>query len=271
MADDTNPKVLTERIDRTWLITINRPQQMNCVDGETAAALESAWLHFRDDDELYVAVLTGTGDVSFCSGADLKATDTLGPARDASLSEQRRFITDGKGYMGYTRATDIYKPVICAINGYAFAGGLELACLGDLRIASENAEFWVACRRWNVPLVDGGTQRLPRIVGMGHAMDLILRARRIDAAEAYRMGLANEVVARGRALERSLEIAHEIAAYPQAALRTDKQAALMGSGRPLDEGLRIECEVGQTALASRDLPEGLAAFAEKRAGNFVND
>ncbi len=271
MPESAASKVLTEKIDRTLLITINRPDQMNCVDGETATALEAAWLRFRDDDELYVAVLTGAGDTSFCSGADLKAAHTLGPAADASLSERRRFISHGSGYMGYTRGTDIYKPIICAVNGYAFAGGLELACLGDMRVASENAEFWVACRRWNVPLVDGGTQRLPRIVGMGHAMDLILRARRIDSAEAYRMGLANDIVARGSAVERSLDIAREMAAYPQAALRTDKQATLMGSGRPLAEGLRIECEVGQSAMASRDLAEGLAAFAEKRPGNFVND
>ena len=271
MADNKSPKVLTEAVDRTWIITINRASKMNCVDGETAAALEQAWLRFRDDDELYVAILTGAGDESFCSGADLKATQTLGPGAGASVAEYRRFVTHGSGYMGYTRGTDIYKPIICAVNGYAFAGGLKLACLGDLRIASENAEFWVACRRWNVPLVDGGTQRLPRIVGMGHAMDLILRARRIDAAEAHRIGLANEVVAPGNALERSLEIAGELAAYPQAAMRTDKQAAMMGSGRTLEEGLRIECEVGQSAMMSRDLAEGLAAFAEQRPGNFVND
>ena len=194
MADNKSPKVLTEAVDRTWIITINRASKMNCVDGETAAALEQAWLRFRDDDELYVAILTGAGDESFCSGADLKAAQTLGPSAGASVAEHRRFVTHGSGYMGYTRGTDIYKPIICAVNGYAFAGGLELACLGDLRIASENAEFWVACRRWNVPLVDGGTQRLPRIVGMGHAMDLILRARRIDAAEAHRIGLANGVL-----------------------------------------------------------------------------
>ena len=268
---DRSDKVATERHGRTWVITINRPEQMNCVDGETAAALKEAWLEFRDNDELYVAVLTGAGNRSFCSGADLKALETLGPPADASLHRRRRFITDGPGYMGYSRQTDIYKPVICAVNGYAFAGGLELACLGDLRVASENAEFWVACRRWNVPLVDGGTQRLPRIVGMGWAMDLIVRGRRIDATEAMRIGLANEVVGRGKALERALEIAEEVAAFPQGALRTDKQAALMGWGRPLAEGLRIECEVGQTALASSDIEEGVRAFVEKRRGNFSND
>jgi len=264
-------KVLTERRDHTWIVTLNRPEQMNCVDGETAALLEAAWKRFRDDDDLYVAILTGAGDTAFCSGADLKNLASLGPGVGASRYARRRFITDGSGYMGYTRQTDIFKPILCAVNGYAFAGGLELACLGDLRIASENAEFWVACRRWNVPLVDGGTQRLPRLIGMGWAMELIVLGKRIDAREAYRIGLANEVVPRGQALARALELAQEICAYPQGAIRTDKEAALRGYGRPLEEGLRIECEVGQTVLGSHDNFEGPAAFAQKRPAKFAQD
>jgi len=212
-------KVLTERRDHIWIITINRPEQMNCVDGETAGLLEQAWKTFRDDDDLYVAILTGAGDTAFCAGA----------------------------------------------------GGLELSCLGDMRIASDNAEFWVACRRWNVPLVDGGTQRLPRIIGMGWAMELIVLGKRIDAREAYRIGLANEVVPRGQALARAIEVAEQICAYPQGAIRTDKEAALRGYGRPLEEGLRIECEVGQTVLGSHDNFEGPAAFAEKRPPKFTQD
>jgi len=264
-------KVLTERREHIWIITINRADQMNCVDGETAVLLEQAWKRFRDDDELYVAILTGAGDTSFCSGADLKNMTTLGPGPGSSLHARRRFVTSGPGYMGYSRQTDIFKPILCAVNGYAFAGGLELACLGDMRIASENAEFWVACRRWNVPLVDGGTQRLPRIIGMGWAMELIVLGKRIDAREAYRMGLANEVVPRGQALSRSIEVAQQICAYPQGAIRTDKEAALRGFGRPLEEGLRIECEVGQTAIFSSDTIEGPLAFAQKRAGKFTNE
>lgn len=262
-------KVLTERRDHIWIITINRPEQMNCVDGDTAALLEQAWKTFRDDDELYVAILTGAGDTAFCSGADLKNLPSLGPG--ASRHQRRHFITSGPGYMGYSRQTDIFKPILCAVNGYAFAGGLELACLGDLRVASENAEFWVACRRWNVPLVDGGTQRLPRIVGMGWAMELIVLGKRIDAQEAYRIGLANEVVSRGQALSRAIELAEQICAYPQGAIRTDKEAALRGFGRPLEEGLRIECEVGQTVIGSHDTFEGPAAFAERRAPKFAQD
>lgn len=264
-------KVLTERRNHIWIITINRPEVMNCIDGETADLLEHAWKTFRDDDELYVAILTGSGNTAFCTGADLKNIGSLGPKRSTSLHTRRRFITDGPGYIGYTRQTDIYKPILCAVNGYAFAGGLELACLGDLRIASDNAEFWVACRRWNVPLVDGGTQRLPRIIGMGWAMELIILGKRIDAREAHRIGLANEVVAPGQALTRALEMAEQICAFPQGAIRTDKEAALRGFGRPLEEGLRIECEVGQTALASIDTKEGPAAFAEKRKAKFTND
>jgi len=264
-------KVLTERRDHIWIITINRPEQMNCVDGETAALLEQAWTTFRDDDELYVAILTGAGDTAFCSGADLKNLPSLGPGPGASRHRQRRFITSGPGYMGYSRQTDVFKPILCAVNGYAFAGGLELACLGDMRVASENAEFWVACRRWNVPLIDGGTQRLPRIIGMGWAMELIILGKRIDAREAYRIGLANEVVPRGQALPRAIELAEQICAYPQGAIRTDKEAALRGFGRPLEEGLRIECEVGQTVLGSHDTFEGPAAFAEKRTPKFAQD
>jgi len=264
-------KVITERRGHIWIVTINRPEQMNCVDGETAQMLEKAWKTFRDDDDLFVAVLTGAGDAAFCAGADLKNLASLGPPAHASAHQRRRFITNGPGYMGYTRQTDIFKPIICAVNGYAFAGGLELACLGDIRVASENAEFWVACRRWNVPLLDGGTQRLPRIVGMGWAMELIVLGKRIDAREAYRIGLANEVVPRGRALERALELAEQICAYPQGAIRTDKQAALMGFGRPLEEGLRIECEVGQTALQTHDIQEGVESFVQKRPPSFRHD
>ncbi|MBZ0252691.1 MAG: crotonase/enoyl-CoA hydratase family protein [Candidatus Methylomirabilis sp.] len=264
-------KVLTERRGRTWLITLNRPEARNCVDGETAALLAEAWKTFRDDEDLFVAVLTGAGDVSFCAGADLKALHTLGPGPEATPHARRRFVTHGEGYMGYTRQVDIYKPILAAVNGYALAGGLELACLADIRIAAEHAEFGVACRRWNVPLLDGGTQRLPRILGMGRAMEMIVTGRFVKADEAHRIGLANEVVPRGKALERALELADTIARLPQGALRTDKQAALMGYGRPLEEGLRIEAEVGQGPVMRHDILEGARAFAEKRKGSFRQD
>lgn len=265
------PKVETAQDAHVWTIRINRPEQRNCVDGETARLLHDAWIRFRDDDDLYLAIVTGTGETSFCAGADLKALHTLGPGPDASRHARRRFVTDGPGYMGYTRQTDIYKPILAAINGYALAGGLELACLADIRIAEEHAQFGVACRRWNVPLLDGGTQRLPRIVGLGRAMELIITGRFIDAREAERIGLVNEIVPRGKALERAQVLAREICKLPQGALRTDKQAALQGFGRPLAEGLRIEAEVGQTVLDGFDIQEGARAFAERREPRFRQD
>ncbi len=262
------PKVITEKENHIFIITINRPEVRNCVDGETAELLSHAWKTFRDDDDLFVAILTGAGDEAFCAGADLKNLHTLGPKPSASAQARRRFITHGEGYMGYTRQTDIFKPILAAVNGYALAGGLELSCLADMRIAEEQAQFGVACRRWDVPLLDGGTQRLPRIIGMGWAMELILTGKFIDAKEAYRIGLANEIVPRGKSLSRAKEIARELCELPQTAMRTDKQAAVTGFNRTLEEGLRIEAEVGQDALSGKDILEGARAFAEKRKGKF---
>jgi len=264
-------KVLTEQKGHIFTITINRPEKRNCVDGETASLLEAAWKKFRDDDELWVAILTGKGDVSFCAGADLSNLTSLGPPLDSTPFKKRQFIAHGPGYMGYSRQVDIYKPIIAAINGYALAGGLELACLADIRIVEEHAEMGVACRRWNVPLLDGGTQRLPRILGMGRAMDLIITGKFINAAECHRIGLANEVVPKGGALKRATELAAHLCTLPQGAMRSDKQAAVMGYGRTLEEGLRIEAEVGQSVLGEFDIVEGSAAFVEKRKPGFKQD
>jgi len=270
MTQETS-KVVTEVIDRIFVITIARLEKRNCVDGETAALLSAAWKHFRDDEGLWVAILTGAGDQAFCAGADLTNPASLGPGLGASPSKVRQFIAHGEGFLGYTRQTDIYKPILCAINGHALAGGLELACLGDIRIVEEHAEMGVACRRFNVPLVDGGTQRLPRIVGMGRAMELILTGRFIKADEALRIGLANEVVSRGASRARAIELARQLCELPQGAMRTDKQAAVMGWGRPLEEGLRIEAELGQYAIRSRDMIEGALSFAQKRRPSFPQD
>jgi enoyl-CoA hydratase len=266
------PKVIVETRDHVFLLTINRPDKRNCVDGETAQLLHDAWIRFRDDDDLYVAVFGGAGDEAFCAGADLSALQTLGPPPDASPAERRRFVTSGPGYMGYTRQTDIFKPIVGAINGHALAGGLELMCLCDIRVVGAHAQMGVACRRWNVPLLDGGTQRLPRIVGLGRAMEMILTGRFVDAEEALCIGLANEVVPKGEAWARALQIAEALCALPQGAMRTDKQAAMMGWGRPLEEGLRIEAELGQWPLrAGEDIAEGARAFVEKRPPSFVQD
>ncbi|MBI4850305.1 MAG: enoyl-CoA hydratase/isomerase family protein [Acidobacteria bacterium] len=263
-------KILVTKKNHITTITINRPEQKNCIDQESAELLMEAWLDFRDDDEQFVAILTGAGD-TFCAGADLKNYVSQAKRIPWSKNKLRRFIYNGTGYMGYTRQTDIFKPIIGAINGGAFAGGLELACLADFRIASETSEFGVLCRRWNVPLVDGGTQRLPHIVGLGNAMELIIRGKRIEAKEAYRIGLVNEIVPASELMTRVYEIAEEICAFPQAAIRTDKQAVLNGLGTSLDEGLRIEAQLGQYALGSSDMEEGLRAFTEKRKPSFKQE
>lgn len=272
MTTPITPKVTTKvEHDRVLVITINRPEKRNAVDGETAALLSQAWKRFRDDDDLWVAVLTGAGSEAFSAGADLTNPASLGPPPGSRPSAVRRFVAHGEGYLGYTRQVDIFKPIVAAINGYALAGGLELACLADIRVVEEHAQLGVACRRFNVPLVDGGTQRLPRIVGMGRAMELILTGRFIDAQEALRIGLANEVVPRGASLGRALELSRALCELPQGAMRCDKQAAIEGWGRPLEEGLRIEAEAGQYALRSGDLLEGAGAFSEKRKPRFRQD
>jgi len=253
-------KVTTEIRGRTFVITIARAEKRNCVDGETADLLKRAWHRFRDDDELWVAILTGAGDVAFSAGADLSALQTLGPGFDVSLQKQRDFVLHGDGFLGHTRQIDIDKPILAAVNGFALAGGLELACLADIRVVEEHAEMGVACRRWGVPLADGGTQRLPRIVGLGRAMELILTGRSIGAEEALRIGLANEVVPKGKSLDRCIEIATRLCELPQTAMRTDKKAAMMGFGRPLDEGLRIEAELASWALRDPALVEGAKRF-----------
>lgn len=265
-------KVRIDVVDhRILTIRIDRPEVRNCVDGETAELLGSAWERFRDDPDLWVAILTGSGGKAFSAGADLGALETLGPGLDARPSTLRQFVSHGPGFLGNTRLTDIYKPIIAAVNGDALAGGLELACLADIRVVERHARFGVACRRFNVPLADGGTQRLPRIVGMGRAMELILTGRFIDAEEALRIGLANEVVAPGESFSRCLELGRKLCELPQGAMRTDKQAALMGWGRPLEEGLRIEAELALWAIRSSDIVEGATAFKQKRVPAFEQE
>lgn len=246
----SGPKVLTERHGRAFVVTINRPEVRNCVDGETAQGLFNAVETFRSDDRLDVLVLTGAGDISFCAGADLKNISTLASRPGARES----------GPMGISRITDLTKPSIAAVNGYCVAGGLELACWCDVRIAARNAQFGVLNRRWGVPLVDGGTQRLPRIVGLGNALYLIETGALIDADHALRIGLAQEVVAEGQAVARALEIAALLSTYPQLAMRRDRQAALEGLSLSLPDGLAHEAQVHRDTVGE-EMSERLRGFA----------
>jgi enoyl-CoA hydratase len=238
------------------IIRFNRPEVRNCIGPVTHRELVEAWTMFRDDDHACVAVITGTGDKSFSTGGDLKADWRNRPKETRDQGER-------PGILGPSRWTDIYKPIIAAVNGTAYAGGLEWACFADIRIAEEHASFGVTCRRWNIGLGDGGTQRLPRIIGMGRAMELIITGRVIDAEEALRIGLVNEIVPKGKSLERALELGNFIAGLPQPALRTDKEAAARGYGRPLNEGLRIEAECYRRSIGDPATAEGLRRFRER--------
>ncbi|MDA8193412.1 MAG: enoyl-CoA hydratase-related protein [Thermaerobacter sp.] len=240
-------------------IWLQRPQVHNAVNGETAQQLKAAWERFRDDDSGWVAILAGRGP-SFSAGADLKAIDSL---RRPDSAGDPDFNYRGTGYLGFTRMTDIFKPTIAAIHGHCVAGGLEMALWCDIRIAAANSRFGCLERRWNVPLIDGGTQRLPRVIGWGHAMDLMITGREIDAATALQWGLVSDVVEADTAYERARQWAEGIIANPQGALRTDKQAAARGWGLPLDEALRMEAQLGMTQLFGSEMDEGVKNFLSR--------
>ncbi len=247
-------EVRYERVGAAAVLTIDRPHRRNAVDGPTAARLLDGVESFEADEGARVLVLTGAGDVSFCAGADLKALDTYA---------ERLSLPDGP--MGFTRRTPT-KPTIAAIGGWCLAGGLELALWCDLRVASEGSTLGFPERRWGVPLIDGGTQRLPRIVGLGRALDLILSGRLVGAEEALAMGLVTEVVAAGAHLARALEMAEGLAAFPQQTMLADRRAALEGFGLPLADGLALEAQAGPAVFA--DAIAGAARFAggEGRGG-----
>jgi enoyl-CoA hydratase len=234
-----------ERRGSAALVTIDRPERHNAVDGETAVALLEAFERFCADDSAAVMVLTGAGGRAFCAGADLKAIETL----DADAPA---------GPMGFTRLASP-KPTIAAIDGHCLAGGLELALWCDLRVATPASTFGCVERRWGVPLIDGGTQRLPRVVGMGRALDLILTGRTIAADEALAIGLLTRVAE--DALESALALAEEIAAFPQDTVRSDRQGAVEGFGLPLSDGLALEARLGRERL--RTAVDGAARFSER--------
>jgi enoyl-CoA hydratase len=247
-------EVRYERVGAAAVLTIDRQHRRNAVDGPTAEALRYGLDAFEADEEARVLVVTGAGGVSFSAGADLKAIDTFASRLD-----------DPGGPLGFTRLTPS-KPAIAAIGGWCLAGGLELALWCDLRIAAEGSVLGLPERRWGVPLADGGTQRLPRIVGLGRALDLILTGRLVDAPEALAMGLVTEVVAPGTHLDRALAIAEGLAGFPQATMLADRRAAVEGIGTTLAEGLALEAQCGPAVYG--DAVAGAARFAagEGRSG-----
>lgn len=244
------------------VVTIARPEVRNAVDGPTAAELADAFRAFESDDSLLVAVLTGAGD-TFCAGADL-----MGIAQDRGNRVESDMAEDGP--MGPTRMA-LAKPVIAAIEGHAVAGGLELALWCDLRVAASDAIFGVYCRRWGVPLIDGGTVRLPRLIGHSHAMDLILTGRGVSGEEARTMGLANRLVAPGTALAEAIDLGHRVAAFPQLCARSDRRSAIAQWDAAFEDAMAFEAEVGLETIHSGETREGASRFAsgEGRGGSGV--
>ncbi len=257
MSDNS---VSVQREGSVWVVTIERPEVRNAVDEPTAEALAEAFETFEADPRSRVAVLTGAGG-TFCAGADLKAV---------AAGHGNRITEEGRGPMGPTRML-LSKPVVAAVEGYAVAGGLELALWCDLRVAASNAVFGVFNRRWGVPLVDGGTFRLPRIVGLGRALELVLTGRPVQADEALRIGLVNRVVDPGRALESAVELAQGIAEFPPMTLQADRLAVYEASVLSLEEAIRAEYARGIEALSTGEALQGARRFEQGagRHGSFT--
>jgi enoyl-CoA hydratase len=237
-----------ERDGNVAVLTYARPEQRNAVSRKMNAELHEAWQRFRDEEDAFVMVITGEGD-AFCAGWDLAdaAETTVG-----DWDEFRTALHNSPGDCGYSRRVDVFKPVIAAVNGWAVAAGLENALLADIRIVAENAVFGALERRWNIVAGDGMTVRLPMTVGYAKAMELIITGRPVDSEEALRIGLANEVVPEGKALERALELAHQIAALPQGAIRSDKETMVRNVGSTYEEQLRTEMEMALSMFMRRD-------------------
>ncbi|MDP2680665.1 MAG: crotonase/enoyl-CoA hydratase family protein [Rhodoferax sp.] len=254
------PPVSTEVQDGIWIVTLDRPDVRNSVDTPTAQALHAAFLAFEDDDAAKVAVFHGAHG-HFCAGWDLQFGAALAENGETGGLDGLDFVTEDAralGPMGPSRLR-LSKPVIAAVSGAAVAGGMELALWCDLRVMEEDAYFGIYCRRFGVPLIDGGTVRLPRLIGMGHAMDLILTGRKVEAAEARQMGLANRVVPRGQARDAAIALARQLAAFPQATLRADRESAYRQWDLPMREALLQEWERGRQRIP--DALEGARRFA----------
>ncbi len=247
---DTQGTVRVERRGPVFTVLLSRPDRRNAVDGATAAALAEAFREFETDPQAAVAVLHGEGGV-FCAGADLQ---------EAGTARGNRVAEDGDGPMGPTRLL-LDKPTIAAVEGHAVAGGLELAVWCDLRVAARDSVFGVFCRRWGVPLIDGGTVRLPRLIGQSNALDMILTGRGVGGEEAARIGLANRLCAPGTALPTAIKLAYELAQLPQTCMRNDRRSVYEQEGRELEDAMRVEYELGWATLQSGEALEGATRFA----------
>ena len=250
------------------VLTYNRPEQRNAISRQMNLELHDAWQSFRDDDDAFVLVITGAGDSTFCAGWDL-ADAAEWPLPD--WDEYRKHLYNLHGVCGYTRKVDVFKPIIAAVNGHAVAAGLETALLADIRIVAENAVFGAFERRWNIVGGDGLTVRLPLVVGFGRAMEMIITGRAVYPEEALRIGLANEVVPEGKSLERALELAKQIAALPQGAIRTDKETVMRNVGRTFEERLRNEAEATLSMWLRKDSHSiGARAFKDGEDPEWPN-
>lgn len=252
--------IYSQKKGKVFEIVMNRPDVHNAVNGEMAKLFLEAWQEFKDNDDLTVAVLRGAGDKSFCSGADLHALEGL-VNLNASPGEEADYIKNGKGPMGGTRIIQT-KPVITVSQGYTYAGGLELFCHGHIRIAERQALFSVACRRWGVPLVDGGTVYLPRLLGFANALPLIITGQRIRADRAHQIGLVWELTEKGKGLSRAMKIAEQVCEQPRDALMADLSSAVNGYHLPLEEALELEAKNIFPVCRSQSFKEGVESFQE---------
>lgn len=259
--------ILYEKKGHVRLITINRAEKMNSLDFAANDELVDLWYEFEEDDDARVAVITGAGSQAFCAGADLK-TYTLAFAQ-TSAPEFRKKYTNGPGFGGITRNLDIDKPIIAAVNGFAISGGFELALACDLRFCSENAEFALQDAKWGFHACDGGLIRLPQIIGMGHAMEIILSGERVNAEHAYRIGLVNRIYPQSELLERALDYAQMLASRAPLSHRFAKEVVRRSMGMHQDEALKWESRSFYDVGMTEDLKEGVTSFKERRAANFT--
>ena len=255
-----------ETTEKIAILTINRPLAMNALDTEALASLNKAWIDFRDNPDLWVAIITGAGIKAFCAGSDIKG---LANYYSSTTADQRKAKADTEpGFGGITRNLEIWKPIIAAINGYCLAGGLEIALACDIRIASETATFgFTEVSRGIIP-VAGGTQRLPKLIPLGKSLEMILTGERIDAHEAYRIGLVNKVVPSDQLLSEATKLAERICQNAPLAVQAAKEAVYRGIDLPLSEGMKLEQFLADSIFQTEDAKEGPRAFFEKRPPVF---